>query len=619
MAREGEFRGAKDLQGREDQYVRICLDSFEVSRDTFAVSYKRYNRSYKLYRAWKLGKYTPYRANIAIPILFSLVQSDVAKKLDLLFGPGPLVNFKAGGPEDQVLARRRTALINVQLQDAETFDKSTRFLTSSSIFGTTAWKYFWDVRKELVEFRADLGTGEKAFSSEQLSFDGPNWQPVDVRNIFPEPGKVRIKEMTWIVERFFLDKEDVNRLAESGFYLKRGAADVEYSGHPGAKDEYLQGANPAVGDAGDEWRSPNHRRPIEILQWWGRVPRDLAIDGEVNLVITIANRHTLLRAEANPFNEIPFGEYSPMPDPWHWHSPSKVEVAEKLQVATNAMASQKVDILSLFADPQFFYNRRSAPPARKLFARPGAWHPFDGEVGPANIQAMIPDLRGVQNLYTELEQQAQWMEQGTGIVRDAIQGLAGPDRETARGFLGRQQSASVRLLMEARIAANQWIEPLSMKFVRLDRKFLTFPKAVRMLGASALIDPLMMRPIPQDLEMMGVNDMLPDYDAQAYSLMSSVSRGQQFQQLITLMQVAQSNPILIQLVNWMAFWRQLLILADVPNPDELMGTDGIVMQAVGNALAGALGGGGTAGATGAGGSPPALPAAGNVIPFPTGG
>jgi hypothetical protein len=404
--------------------------------------------------------------------------------------------------------------------------------------------------------------------------------------------------MAWLVERFFLDKEDVNRLAESGFYLKRGAADVEFQGHPGAKDEYLTGANPAVGEAGDEWRTPEHRRPIEILQWWGRVPRELAVDGQVNVVITVANRTTLLRAVVNPHNEIPFGEYAPMPDPWHWHSPSKVEVAEKLQVATNAMASQKIDVLSLFADPQFFYNRRSVPPTRTLRARPGAWHAFDGPVNSENIQPVIPDLRGVQNLYTELEQQAQWMEQGTGIIRDAVQGATGPDRETARAFLGRQAAANVRLAMEARIAENQWIEPLAMKFVKLNRQFLPFPKSVRMIGANAILDPLTLQPIPGDLEMIQVNDMLPDYDARAMGVLNSIGRGAQFEKMLLLMQTAQTNPILIQLVNWVNFWRQLLILSDVPNPDELMGTEGIVMQAVANWTSGALQGGLGGGAVG---------------------
>jgi hypothetical protein len=195
------------------------------------------------------------------------------------------------------------------------------------------------------------------------------------------------------------------------------------------------------------------------------------------------------------------------------------------------------------------------------------------------------------------------MEQGTGIIRDAVQGATGPDRETARAFLGRQAAANVRLAMEARIAENQWIEPLAMKFVKLNRMFLTYPKTVRMIGANAILDPLTLRPIPTDIESLQVNDMLPDYDARAMGVLNSIGRGAQFEKMLLLMQTAQSNPILIQLVNWMNFWRQLLITADVPNPDELMGTDNIIMQAVAGALTQTLQGG-TAGPGTSPGVPP---------------
>jgi len=143
MAKEGEFQTEKTTDGKRRALVRMVVDSFETSRDVYQVAYKRYNRSYRLYRAWKLGKMVPYRSNVAIPILFSLVQSDVAKKLDLLFGLDPFVTFRAVGPEDQILARKRTALINTQMEDADTFDKATKLLTSAAIFGTTPWKFFW--------------------------------------------------------------------------------------------------------------------------------------------------------------------------------------------------------------------------------------------------------------------------------------------------------------------------------------------------------------------------------------------------------------------------------------------------------------------------------------------
>lgn len=583
----------------DEQYLNIVMESFESSRDTYMPAFKGFNRHYKLYRAWKLGKAIPYRNNIAVPILFSLVQSDAAKKVNLTLPPdNTYVAFAAGGPEDQKLARKRTALINPQMVDAETFDKCTKLFVGADIFGISFFEWGWETRNETVKFRADLGGGEEIFQNEEMTFDGPNWWPLDVRRCFPQPGIASPRDWSWFVNSFYMDLDDVKLGAKRGFFDKKPVADLEFNpGSLGAtgKDEYLIGANPATGGLSElDFKRTKHEKPIEIMRYRGRVPLSMAIKGEVNLDIWIANRHVVLKARPNPFNRINVGMYAPMPDPWHLHAPSKVEVAAKLQIATNAMASQKIDVLQLFADPQFFYNKRMMPPNRRLRSFPGAWHGFDGPPQEA-IMPVIPDLRGTQNLYTELEQQMQWMEQGTGVIRDTIQGMGGPDRETARAFLGRQEAANTRLLMEARLVEKQLLEPIATRFVELNRMFLPFPRQLRILGGDALFDPITLQPMVDDS--IEINDLLPDYDARAVGTLSGMSKPERLQSLVMLMQLASTNPMLIQLTNWVALWRSVLRMADVPNPDELMGTDSAITQAVQQQMAMVAANGGTSGAS----------------------
>jgi len=211
---------------------------------------------------------------------------------------------------------------------------------------------------------------------------------------------------------------------------------------------------------------------------------------------------------------------------------------------------------------------------------------------------LVPDLHGTQNLYTELEQQMQWMEQGTGVIRDTIQGMGGPDRETARAFLGRQEAANTRLLMEARLVEKQLLEPIATRFVELNRMFLQFPRQLRILGGDAIFDPITLQPMVDDS--IEVNDLLPDYDARAVGTLSGMSKPERLNSLVTLMQLASTNPMLIQLTNWVALWRSVLRMAEVPNPDELMGTDSAVVQAVQQQMAQVAAQGGTSGASGAG-------------------
>lgn len=588
VSREGEVRKEPTLTGSDQQYTNMVVQAFEASRDHYYPWFYRAARWYHLYRGYKQGEVIPFRNNITIPLLFSMAQSEAARIAHLSLSDAAAVEFIAGGPEDQVIARKRTALINAQFEDMDFYDEAIRGLLGGAIFGTSVYGWGWKVEREMVSFRADLGAGEQEFSGEELTFDGPIGRYKNARSIFPQPGVARIRDMRWIVERYHLDLEDINRLADAGFFLKRGAAAVQAS--PRApdvhNDDVLAGAeNPASGTHERSNYSTDFEKPIEILRYTGRAPRSMNVDGQVNLVVEVAARQHLLRARPNPWGRLPYEEDGPMPDPDHFHRPSMVETCEKLQISSNAMASQKLDALQLAVDPVIAYNSRILPQPRRLLMRPGAFLRFEGPVNDENLRALPLDLRGLVNTYTELEQHVRWMEQGTGIIRDAIQGFSGPDRETARGYLGRQNAANVRVLMAARLFERGVVEKLAMRMVMLNRKFLPFPRQLRMIGTAAMFDPLTMRPVPDETTMMSVNEMLPDYQARAMGSLRGFTKDQNFQKLFSVAQLAQTNPIGLQLTNWVLMFRQLFQEAGVPNPDELLGTDNVVQAAFQQAVA----------------------------------
>jgi hypothetical protein len=91
----------------------------------------------------------------------------------------------------------------------------------------------------------------------------------------------------------------------------------------------------------DMRRSERFAKPVEIAEMWGRVPTELATDGFIHRVITVANGTVLLRNRPNPFwhGRIPFLAYCPMPDPHYFHGPGKIEICEKMQFAANHLAA----------------------------------------------------------------------------------------------------------------------------------------------------------------------------------------------------------------------------------------------------------------------------------------
>jgi len=590
MPHESEVKREPGRQGSRQQYVNLATEAFELSADTFQSYYNRLQRWYDLYRLVYQGRFSPYRNNIAIPLLFSVCQSDVARKVGMILGNYPYVSFTPGGPEDQALARKREALVNRQLDDARTYDKAVRFLLGADLYGTMPYRHYWEKVTGPVRFRADFGNGEREFAGEADSFNGPQWEPVDPRDFFPAPGYATVEAMPWVVHRYWMELEDVIRHGESGYFDREGTADASFSPPPSVQANFMERRDPAQGAIDGGHRHTKFEKPVEIIEYWGRVPRALAIDDEQMCVITIANRKHLLRARPNPYWKkiIPFGAYSPMADTKYFHAPGKIEIGEKLQYASNRIANQKMDALDLFIDPVFLYNRRAGLDVRNLRMRPGRWFGADGDVSDANVRPLVPDLRGLSTAYTELEQQWRWIQQGTGIVEDIVQGgvAGGSDRQTAREWLGRSEAVSNRIVLETRLAERQWLEPLATQFVELDRQFLPFPQTVRMLGASAVLDPVTLQPLMEQ-DQIGVNDLLPDYDTRALGATRQLGKAAIQQNMVTALQAIQANPIALQTMNWVAFFRQFLTAFDFQNVDELMNTQSLVQAAAQQVLANA--------------------------------
>jgi hypothetical protein len=390
--------------------------------------------------------------------------------------------------------------------------------------------------------------------------------------------------MPWIVHRYWMDLEEVHAAGERGFFDPEGVDDLTWSPPIQSDIETAWRRNAAVGSLTQETsRWDKYSRPVEILEMWGRVPRNLTDDGEASRVVTLGNRKALLRNDPNPHSDrrIPFGAHSPTPDPHYFHSPGKIETIARLAYATNRLANHKLDALDLNMDPMWLASRRSGFDPRNLRTRPGGILWADREVGPDMIQPLRPDMSGIQNTYVELEQQSQWMQKATGIIDDTVQGVSAANRTTAREFSGRMEAASRRILAEVRLAEAQWLVPLARQFVRMNRQWLPFPQTVQMLGASAALDPVSMQPIdrPGVIEIT-VNDMLPDYDVRAVGATRVTGTAARQQNLVLLLQALQTNPIAAASVNWLAFFRQLFRTFEIENVDELLMTDPIIQMAM---------------------------------------
>ena len=566
-----------------EQLCRLVTDHMQYSEQHFNAIRAKWPRLYDLWRGTWSGRFHPHKNNVHIPLIFSAVWADAARKAATSLNNYPIVSFLGYGPDDQATARKRESLISAQMKDDNVYLKQVDAIVSANLYGTVVVQVGWkrDKKMRVIEQVDRMPLSNKIVRTlrkgEVIAFDGPQTEVIDLLDFFPQPAVSRIANMKWVVRRYFLDLDDVRFLAKEGIFdigeVRRLQSEGSYGPGTVESSSSVRRFQTRVGMDDESARyMDKYARPVEILEMWGDVPSELSPDGQLQRVITVANRRYLFRNKPNPYwhGALPFLSFSPTPDPHYFYAPGKAEVVEKLQIVGNRYLNQSLDAADLMIDPMWFYDRGAGLVTRNLYSRPGRFIPVNGNPSQV-VSPLIPNLQGLTVADNKISQVREFLQMGTGIVDDAVQGLPGSDRQTAREFIGRREAAGSRLLLESRIYEEMMVEPMANMFVALDKQFLDLPVEVLILGDSAQIDPVTNMPIPASRELLDGYDLTANYAARAIGATMGLSKDMRQANLMQLLQ-ALSSPIgqsLMGQINNVNFFRGIFREFDVPNINEI--------------------------------------------------
>ncbi len=570
------------------QIIDVVVSRMKLSEMYFTGVRQRFPRLYDLWRGTWTGRFHPHKNNAHIPLIYSAIWSDAARKASTSLSTYPIMAFVGYGPDDAPVCRKWEGLIAAQMKDDDAFMKEVDNIVSADLYGVSIQQHGW-CRKEEFQILESIDrmpmSGKIVRSIKKgnvITFDGPTTENIDLLDFFPQPGVKRLRDMKWVVRRFFLDWDDVLYMSKQGVYNAREVARIAREGGVNSQIADQQSmirrfaTRAGMDDESIRWMD-KYARPIEILEFWGEIPHELSPDGDMKRVITVANRRYLLRNEPNPFwhKKIPFTSFSPTPDPHYFYAPGKGEIIEKLQIIGNRYLNQSLDAADLVVDPMWFYDRGANLNTKALYARPGRFIPVDGNPSQV-VAAMQKDLAGLTVADSRIAMVNQYAQQGTGIIDDAVQGLGGDSRQTAREFVGRREAAGNRLGLEARIYEEMSLEPHADMMVMNDKQFLDTPAEIRILGDGARIDPVTGNPIQGTREIMNDEDMMMSYSARAMGASMALSKGTQQQNMMGLLQ-ALGTPVgqsVMGAINAVNFWRSIFRTFEVPNMNEIFNGEG---------------------------------------------
>jgi len=585
----------------EQQMANMVVDCVRYSENQFNAIRAKWPRLYDLWRGTWSGRFHPHKNNVHIPLIFSALWADAARKSAASLSSYPPVNFLGYGPDDMPIARKQEALNAAQFKDDNAFLKQVDVLLAGGLYGVAVMQVGWkrDEQTRIMEQIDRMPLSGKVVQhirkGKVVMFDGPESIPVDLLDFFPQPTVARLRDMKWVVRRYYLDLDDVRYLASIGSFDKSALARLEREGASGGGYSELTTsirrfqARTGMDDETARFMD-KYSRPIEFLEFWGRVPSELSPDGDLNRVVTVANRRYVMRNRPNPYNHgmLPFLSYSPTPDLHYFYAPGKAEIVEKLQIVGNRYLNQSLDAADLMIDPMWFYDRGAGLVTRNLYSRPGRFIGVNGN--PANVISQIgPDLNHLQAADAKIMQVREFLQMGTGIVDDAVAGLqSGDQRQTAREFIGRREAAGTRLMLESRIYEEMMLEPMANMFAALSKQFLNPPVEVLILGDGAQIDPVTNMPIPSSRETLTGYDLYPSYRARALGATMGLSKQTTQQNLLQLLQ-ALSTPLgqsLMGQINAVNFFRNIFRTFEVPNINEIFQTNPALQQLMMGASAG---------------------------------
>jgi hypothetical protein len=541
--------------------------------------FNRINNYYDTYRGVWQGRTSNFRNQITIPFTFAMIQSDVARKVQTSFGAWPIVTFEGYAPEDVGSAKKSEVLVSAQMKDCDSILRAVDFFLQADICGTAVARYGWKktVRRNRVTSYEQVAPGlsipvRREYDAE--TFNGPTWETVDRLDFWQQPARKRIDDMAWVIHRYWADLDDLMEDAdqENPYFDPQAVRMLKsFPMTTGGHGEYVQ-RQVRYRNEYDYQARQNERfaKPVEIWEMHGLVPSEFAANGIRHRCIAIGNERVVLKNREGPMpNQVkPFVSCSPMSDPYGFDGISKAEVAYGPQRTADRLNNQKLDSVDLLLDNQWIVSNQAGINTQNLFSRTGRIILVDGSADDSNIRPLSPDMRNVQLGNAEIAQLFQFMQLGTGETEALMGAPGGGGRETARGFLGRQENALTRLAMESLIIEQGFVEPLANGFWELDRRLLPKPYT-KILGSMALTNPITGLPYNERVT-VDEDDFVSDYRARAVGASQMIGRNIRKQDYIALLQVLSANQAILQLVNWAAFVKQGFELFDFPNVNDFI-------------------------------------------------
>ncbi len=507
-------------------YVDLVTKRFNSSRSNLMPWFTKFDRWYSLYRNYQQIKNYYGRSNLFVPASFWTVESYVPR----LFRSLRDIMASPTSDKDTQNAKSVTALLKYQKEEIGFDDFLKSWIRGAGIYGMYPAKVSWEYDP--------VG-----------NLDKPRLDLVDKLDFFYDPNAIRIEDCRWIIHR---TQKHIDELLSVQKKMKYKNLDKIMPRGTPPQDEGFKARRKSILSVVNK-PYDSSAKMVDIYEMWGYCPtnEDPKNYREENMIITIANKNTVIKEELNPMADILPGNALPFvnlydTDVLHeFEGIGEIEPIESLQNELNDTRNQRMDNVTLVIN-RMFEVIRSADVSEDDFTS------LPGKVFYSNIP------NGVREITTPDVTQSAYEEEK--LIKEDIQqtttGTANVDipsinkSETATGILAVQEAGDTRTEYKVLNMKNA-VKKLWRIILALDQKLITKDYIIKIEGQQGTTFQTL---TPEQIK--GNFDIDVEVESQQNRLVKKQERMQ-------LYQLGLKTPG----ANVGQMFKDVLEIFDVPNPD----------------------------------------------------
>lgn len=474
----------------EEDLAKEISEQYLLAKRYLDPIHENFNKQEELYRTYIDKTNYPHGARVFDPRIFRIIETITPR----MVANEPTGSFYPVESGDVATTQILNALLKYDWRRAEMFPKLVMFVKSMLIFGTAFGRTHWDYREvEKTQMEPRQINGRTIWSPKNAKkikvteFDGPNFEPLNIYDCFPDPNATSLQNMRWFIYRVFktLDELKTENDARGGEYWKnldKLKAAIENK----SKSDQNTGGKP------DDNQFREHRRVMLSTQ-------EFIGEDKSNPEFTVLIRYTrdgwcymvpeyenvIIREVENPYfhGDLPLVYCTDYPYPGELYGMGEIEPVDRIQRAINAVLNQRLDNVQLTLRSMWKVKKNSGVDMHTLISAPGNIVTTDDMGAVESLQ--VPDVTGPTFVQT-MNYLTSAMQNGSGIT-DYTVGLNTNDNmqnDTATGVRLIQQEANAQFKLKIQLFNHMVIQKIANHWKDLRIQYTTEEQKLRIVGKS---------------------------------------------------------------------------------------------------------------------------------------